>query len=166
MASERLYYEEQSFQPARMKILTAILPAGMLLLTILQAGFGVKWGRQSNGSLIGWTIFLWLVYFRLMMVNLVTEVRPGELRVRMRGLWRSRKIPLTTIASANVVSFDPVRDWGGFGIRTTRRGRAYIARGSEGVELRLRDGTMILVGSARAAELARLIQRESASRMA
>jgi len=157
MAARPLFYEKQAFQPARMRVLTAVAPAAMLLLTILQVGFGLKWGQQTNGSMIGWTIFLWLIYLRLVTVRLVTEVRPGELRVKLRGLWRARKIPLAEVNSASVVTFDPVRDWGGYGIRTTRRGRAYIAGGREGVELEMRGGGMILIGSARAAELLRAI---------
>lgn len=153
-----MYYERQGFHPLRMRILTAIIPAAMTVLTILQVGFGWKWGKQSNGSLIGWTIFLWLVYWRLMTIKLVTEIRDSELRVAMRGLWRSRKIPLTDVVSATVVSFDPVRDWGGYGIRVTRRGRAYIAGGTQGVEVRTRNAGMILIGSAHAPELARAIQ--------
>jgi hypothetical protein len=157
MARERLYYEQQSFRPARMRILTAIVPAGMTVLTILQVGFGLNWGKQTNGGLIGWTLFLWLVYWRLMMVKLVTEIRDGQLRVVMRGLWRSRKIPLSEILSATVVTFDPVHDWGGYGVRVTRRGRAYIAGGTEGVEVRTAKSGMLLIGSARAAELSRAI---------
>jgi hypothetical protein len=156
-----MYSERQGFQPLRLRILTAIIPAAMLVLTILQAGFGWKWGKQSNASLIGWTIFLWLVYWRLMTVKLVTEIRSGQLRIGMGGLWRSRKIPLREIVSASVVNFDPVRDWGGYGVRVTRRGRAYIAGGSEGVELRTRSSGLILIGSRRAAELARAIRSGS-----
>lgn len=157
MARQRLYYEQQSFRPARMRILTAIVPAGMTVLTILQAGLGLNWGKQTNGSLIGWTIFLWLIYWRLMLVKLVTEIGGGELRVALRGLWRSRKIPLSDVLSATVVTFDPVHDWGGYGIRVTRRGRAYIAGGTEGVEVRTAKDGMLLIGSARAPELARAI---------
>jgi hypothetical protein len=166
MARQTLYYEQQRFSPLRLRILTAIVPAAMLLLSILQVGFGLKWGQQSNGSLIGWTVFLWLVYFRLMTVKLVTEIRPGELRVALRGLWRSRKIPLSDVTEAKVVSFDPARDWGGYGIRATRRGRAYIAAGNEGVEVRTRRSGMLLIGSARAAQLAREINAQSPARMA
>lgn len=156
-----LFYERQSFRPRRVRILTAIVPAAMLALTIIQIAWGRHWGQQSNGSMIGWTIFLWLVYWRLMMVKLVTEVRPGQLRVKMSGLWRSRKIPLNDITSAAVVRFDPVRDWGGYGIRVSGRGRAFLSGGTEGVEVRTRTRGLFLVSSGRAAELARVL-RESA----
>ena len=111
---------------------------------------------MSNASLIGWTIFLWLVYFRLMRVKLVTEIRPGELRVRLRGLFRSVRIPLDKVNSAAAVTFDPVRDWGGYGFRHTKKGTAYLAGGGEGVELQMTSGGMVLIGSRRASELTEL----------
>ena len=112
---------------------------------------------MSNASVIGWSMFLWIVYFRLITVKLVTTVRPGELRVAMRGLWRSIRIPLNNVKSADAVTFDVVRDWGGYGIRSTNRGTAYIAGGDQGVELQLVNGGKLLIGSRRSAELAERI---------
>jgi hypothetical protein len=58
-----------------------------------------------------------------MLVKLVTELRPGELRVRLRGLWRSIRIPLEKVNTAAAVTFDPVRDWGGYGFGIRKRER-------------------------------------------
>jgi hypothetical protein len=91
-------------------------------------------------------------------VWLVTDVRPGELSVAFHGLWRERRIPLGEIKSVNTVTYDPVRDWGGFGIRTTRQGQAYIAGGGHGVRLELIKGGVILIGSERSEELERAIR--------
>ena len=162
MAASPLFYEEQSLRQRRMRILTAVPPVAMSLLEIWQVGLGHPWGKHpmSNGSIIGWTIFLWLVYFRLMRVKLVTELWPSELRVAMRGLWRSTRISLSGVLSARVVAFDAARDWGGFGMRTTKRGRAFIAGGDQGVELAMVGGRIVLVGSTRARELARAINSQ------
>jgi hypothetical protein len=163
---EPLFYEEQSFRQTRLRILTAIPPVALTLGVIWQVALGHRWGKQpmSDTGLIVWSIFLWLVYLRLMRVKLITEInpeiRPGELRVRMRGLWRSIRIPLDKVTSASVVTFDPVRDWGGYGFRHTKKGTAYLAGGGEGVELRLTSGALVLIGSRRSAELARAIERE------
>jgi hypothetical protein len=135
----------------RLRILLAIPPVLMLVLVIWQVVLGHPWGRQpmSNASVIGWTVFLWLVYLRLVTVRLVTDVRPAEVSIAMRGLWRERRIPLSEIKSAKTITYDPVRDYGGLGIRTTPRGKAYIAGGNRGVRLELVKGGAILVGSAR-----------------
>jgi len=105
---------------------------------------------------------LWVVYLRLVTVRLVTEVREGELAVAMRGLWRARRIPLGEIKSAKTVSYDPERDYGGYGIRTTRSGTAYIAGGNGGVRLELAKGGMVLIGSERPEELLSAIEAHGA----
>ncbi len=145
----------------RLRILLAIPPALMVGLVLWQVVLGHPWGKQpmSNASIIGWTIFLWLVYFRLVTVRLMTNVSARELSVAMRGLWRERRIPMGEIQSAKIVTYDPVRDWGGYGIRTTGRGKAYIASGNRGVRIELAKGGMILIGSARPEELASAINR-------
>ena len=155
------FHEEQSLRHHRTLLLVAIPPVMLLLLLIWQVVLGHKWGKQpmSNGSLIGWTIFLWLVYLRLILVRLVTEVRPGELLVSMHGLWRKRRIPLASIRSLQVVTFDPVTDYGGYGIRTTQNGVAYIAGGNDGVRLELTKGAPVIIGSRKPKELAAAIEQ-------
>ncbi|HLN01424.1 MAG TPA: hypothetical protein VK335_19200 [Bryobacteraceae bacterium] len=158
--SAAIFREEQKFRLMRQRMLLAIPPVGMTLLVIWQVILGHPWGRQpmSNKSVIGWTIFLWLVYLRLVTVRLVTEVRAGELAVAMRGLWRARRIPLSEIKSAKTVNYDPARDYGGSGIRTTRSGTAYIAGGDRGVRLELSKGGTVLIGSERPEELVSAIK--------
>ena len=133
----------------------------MLLILVWQVLLGHPWGTKpvSNASVIGWTVFLWLVYLRLVTVRLITHVRPGELSVGMRGFWRARHIPLNEIKSAKMVTYDAARDWGGYGIRVTGRGKAYIAGGDSGVRLELVKGGAILIGSARPDELLAAINR-------
>jgi hypothetical protein len=157
---EPLFYEEQSFRQTRLRILTAIPPVALTLGAIWQVGLGHRWGKQpmSDTGLIVWSIFLWLVYLRLMFVKLITEIRPGELRIHMRGLFRSIRIPLEKVKSATAVTFDPVRDWGGYGFRHSKKGTAYLAGGGEGVELRTASGAMVLIGSRRPAELTAAIR--------
>lgn len=160
-----LFHEEQRFRQTRVRFLTAIPPVAMLLLAIWQVGMGHKWGKNpmSNGALTGWTVFIWLIYLRLITVKLVTEVRPGELLVAMRGMWRSHRIYLAGVQSARVMEFDPVRDWGGYGIRSKREGTAYIAGGRNGVQLDLIKGGILLIGSQRSTELCAAISRQLTS---
>jgi hypothetical protein len=165
--AERLFYEEQTFRQRRIRVLLAVPPSLLLLLAIWQVVLGHPWGNHpmSNASLIGCTIFLWLVYVRLVRVRLVAELKPSELLVSMRGLWRTRRILLSDIKSLEVVKFDPVRDYGGYGIRITRHGTAYIAGGNDGVRLKLTSGATVVIGSERSKELADAINRLMANRV-
>ncbi|HEX5228088.1 MAG TPA: hypothetical protein VFW44_10275 [Bryobacteraceae bacterium] len=143
----------------RTGLLLAMPPLGMLALLMWQVVLGHPWGKtpMSNGNIIGWTIFLWLIYFRLITVRLITEISGAELVVAMRGLWRSRRVPLDRIQSVEVIDHDPVQDFGGYGIRTTRAGTAYLAGGGTGVRLTLEGGEKLVIGSGRADELAQLL---------
>jgi len=156
-----LFHEEQLFRQARVRLMLAVPPAILTLLSIWQIGVGHTWGKHpmSNTSLIAWTIFLWLVYLRLVTVRLVTEVRRGEVSIAMRGLWRSRVIPCARIKSVERTSFDPAHDFGGYGIRSTRSGIAYLAGGGEGVRLEIASGPPVIIGSKRPGELAEAIQK-------
>jgi hypothetical protein len=158
-----LFHETQSFSQRRAAVALAIPPCGMLCLLIWQVILGHPWGKQptSNVSVVFWTAFLWLLYVRLITVRLVTDVRTDELVVAMRGLWPARRIPLAGIQSAETVTFDAERDYGGYGIRSSRQGKAYIASGNRGVRLKLADGSTFLVGSQKPGELASLIKHSA-----
>jgi hypothetical protein len=137
----------------------------MLGLSIWQVFLGHTWGKHpmSNADVIGWTVFLWLIYFRLITARLVTEVRPGELRIAMRGLWRLRRVPLTGMQSVETIAHDIARDYGGYGIRVIREGKAYVARGHRGVRITLASGEKLVVGSERPDELAAAVRAAATS---
>lgn len=157
--SEPVFHEEQKFREGRVWTVLATVPVIFLLLVVWQVVLGHRWGRHSmsNASVVGWTIFLWLIYWRLINVKLVTDVWPDKLSISMRGLWRLRNVPWTEITGAEVVRFDAAKDFGGYGIRFTRKGKAYIAGGDQGLRLRLTRGGTLVVGSQRVTELANII---------
>jgi hypothetical protein len=144
----------------RIAVALASPPCFMLGLLIWQVLLNHPWGKHpmSNGDVIGWTVFLWLIYFRLITVRLVTEVRQGELIIAMRGLWRLRRIPLNHIQSVETITHDIARDYGGYGFRSTRDGKAYVAGGGRGVRVTLAGGERLVVGSQRPDELARMLR--------
>lgn len=65
-----------------------------------------------------------------------------------------RRIALTEIASVESVTYSPLPEYGGWGIRGWGKDTALNARGNRGVRLILRDGRRILIGSQRPDELA------------
>jgi hypothetical protein len=155
-----VFREVQKLPLRRTGVVLAVPPLGMTALLVWQVVLGHPWGKapMSNGNVVGWTIFLWLIYLRLITVRLVTEVRGGQLTVAMRGLGRSRRIPLNGIQSVEAIAFEPVRDYGGYGIRRMSGGTAYIGDGSTGVRLTLTGGGKLVIGSNRAEELARVLR--------
>jgi hypothetical protein len=159
LTSKSVFEETQKF-PSRIYAALAVPPCILLGLTIWQVGLGHSWGKQpmSNGRLIGWTVFTSLIYVRLITVRLVTAVRSDNIVITMRGLWRSRSIPISDINSIKAITYDAVADYGGYGMRSGRNGKAYIADGNEGVQLGLTTGGAVLLGSRRSRELADAIK--------
>jgi hypothetical protein len=155
-----VFREVQRFPLRRIGLAIAIPPCCMLGLLIWQVILGHPWGTQpmSNANVVGWTVFLWLIYFRLITVRLVTEVRNGELVIAMSGLWRSRRVALDRIQLVETITHDIARDYGGYGIRSTREGKAYVAGGGLGVRVTLSAGEKLVVGSQRPDELADAIR--------
>jgi len=144
-----------------MRIQLAILPIGFLMLTLWQVVLGRSAGPHalSNANVIGWTVFLWLVYLRMIAAKLVTEVSSGKLYISMRGLWRIRTVDVSGIRSVEIVTFDPSKDYGGYGFRSTPQGKAYLANGTRGVRLSLEQGTALVVGSQCPEKLAAALSR-------
>jgi len=161
--SDLPFREKQRFSLKRIGPALATPPCIMLGLLIWQVVLGHPVGKHfmSNGDVVGWTIFLWAVFLRLITVRLVTEAQDGELVISLRGLWRSRRIPFREIRSAEKISYDPGRDYGGYGIRTGRFGKAYIAAGTQGVRIKLANGATVVVGSQRPEELAAFLSSHS-----
>jgi hypothetical protein len=132
----------------------------MLLILVWQVVLGHTWGKYSvsNANIVGWTVFLWIVYFRLITVRMVTDVQNGEVIVALRGIWRKRRVKAADIADVEVITFDAERNYGGYGIRQIRGGTAFIAQSGHGVRLRLRSGSALVIGSQRAERLAEVLR--------
>jgi len=94
-------------------------------------------------------------------LRMTTEVTPTDLRVWFGWIPTYRRIvPIDTIARIEVVTYRPLADYWGWGIRSGRDGEPVLnARGDRGVRLDLADGTRLLVGSQRPEALALALER-------
>jgi len=117
---------------------------------------------QETQSLSPWILALLLASVvllgALLTLRLTTSVTNDVLSVRYGFLYKTR-VPLSDIALAEAVEYAPVRDYGGWGIRGTRRRRALNARGTQGVLVTRNDGTTLLVGSQKPRELLEALAR-------
>jgi hypothetical protein len=154
-----LFREKQSFRLGKARIALAMPPAILAVITCRQILWNHPWGNPpvANGNLLFLTMLTLLVYVRLITVRLVTELRPEQLSVAMKGFWRRIRVPVSDIRTAVAIDYDPVSEYRGYGVRSGRRGQAYIAFGNHAVQLELLDGRKLLVGSQQSQELARKI---------
>ena len=72
--------------------------------------------------------------------------------------WSFRRIAFIEVKQYKVRTYRPIIEYGGWGIRYGRKGKAYNVSGNRGVQIDLSNGKRLLIGSRRAEELWRAIQ--------
>jgi len=108
------------------------------------------------------SLFMPYLFYRM---NLTTEVRADGIYYRFFPLHLSfHRVPLEDIISSEAVTYHPLREYGGWGIRWGNGGKAYNVSGNRGVRLELSRGSHLLFGSKRPEEFAEAIHRAIASR--
>lgn len=92
--------------------------------------------------------------------NLTTEVRSEGIFTKFFPLQMSyQQLPLQGLRSHTVRDYRPLGEFGGWGIRYGRSGKALTVSGDRGVQLVYGDGTAVLIGSQRAEDLDRAIEQ-------
>lgn len=92
-------------------------------------------------------------------MRLITVVRHDGVYVRFVPFhWRWVKIPAEQIRSVQARQYNPLLEYGGWGIRYGARGKAYNVSGNWGVELQFPNGRTLLIGSQRAEELEKAVR--------
>jgi hypothetical protein len=131
-------------------------PPWVYLVVAISPLVGLWGGRNRATWLVGLTLGLTIALL-LFVLRLDTAVDRDAVRVRFFP-FRARRIPFDDIERVEAVTYSPLREYGGWGIRGTKRNRAYNTRGKRGVRLVLRDGSRLLIGSQRPDGVARAIE--------
>ncbi|SEO88085.1 hypothetical protein SAMN04487948_106141 [Halogranum amylolyticum] len=92
-------------------------------------------------------------------LRLETEVRDDGLYLRFVLFHRSfRRVPWSEMGSFEAVTYRPLGEYGGWGIRWRPEKLAYNVSGSRGVRIERPDDRELLVGSQRPDDLARAMR--------
>lgn len=132
---------------------------GVLRQLITGEPFGRNLTIDLVLGLLGFVALLMMVaiIWFFCVFKLQTQVTTDAIRV---GFFSQRllRIGYSRIRACTACTYHPVRDFGGWGNRRSRRGRALTVHGNRGVQLELTDGCRLLIGSQRADELASVIE--------
>ena len=128
-----------------------------------QVIFGRHFGSNpiSNLTLTLVTAFMGVVFpYFFYYMRLKTNVRPEGIYVRFYPFHlKNIFIPIERIATAEAVKYNPILDFGGWGIRWGFGGKAYNVSGNKGVQLVYKDGKRLLIGSQKHKQFAEIINR-------
>ena len=136
--SKKQFYEIQQFRQIWIWLIILLIELVLLvpiisgianifiLIIILLFGYG----------------FPWLFYT----MKLVTEVDKMSIRITFSP-FTEFIIPFDTIKNYEIRKYRPVWEYGGWGIRFNRHGKAYTVKGTIGLQMELTNGEKILIGT-------------------
>jgi hypothetical protein len=157
------FHEVQRFHQAWIWILIAFIAALSWYFFIVQIGSGEPLGTNPAPDwvvLIIWVVFgvlfpLWFMVMRLEYIVTDTALAFRFFPLHLR--WRI--LLFSEMATAEAVTYHPIREYGGWGIRFGwRGGMAYNVSGDRGVRIVRNDGEKFLLGSQHAEELESALQ--------
>lgn len=142
-----IYWEVQN--PGYSRVLAIVVPL-LMVVVAATAWSEVPWFSVLIG-LVG--IALVLVYggFRTLVTRETITVRMGMLGIRLL------KLRTSDIQSAELHSFSPLKDFGGYGIRFNKKMKAYFLNGDRGVKITTRAGKQYLIVSDHPERLATVV---------
>jgi hypothetical protein len=137
---------------------------GAVLQIILKRPFGNN-PAPDTVMIVIWAVFgvLFPVFFYSL--KLVTEVRSDGVYVRFFPLqFHSHKISFEEIKTYEIRTYAALKEYGGYGIRDGKKGKAYNVGGNKGIQFEFEDGKRLLVGTQRPEEFAQAIETASGKR--
>lgn len=94
-------------------------------------------------------------------IKLHTTVDQTGIHYRFAPIHRKmRDIPWTDVEKAYTRTYSPIKEYGGWGIRSgiAKIGKAYNISGNKGLQLELKNGKKILIGTNRPGEIDQLLK--------
>jgi hypothetical protein len=102
--------------------------------------------------------------FVLLFRSLKLQVTLGEDAISYRFFpvqWKYRNINTSNIETMKVIDYDPLSDYGGWGIRFGKNGMAYTVKGNHGLYIRRTDKKPLLIGTSRPKEMESFLQKHN-----
>ena len=151
------FHEEQQFRQTWVWIIL-LAPTGIIwYIAIQQLIFGNPVGNNpasNEMAFIFWIIFGILFPLFFYKLKLITQVRQDGLYIRFAPIHFSfKKIPLNNLKKHYVRTYDPIREYGGWGIKYGKNGKVYNVSGNRGVQLEFTDRKSFLIGSQKPEQL-------------
>ncbi len=148
------FYEEQRFTKRWIQVTLGILWVGITTAAVV--GMATKKTGLLPAIAIVAPITLLILLFSIL--KLQVKISTDAINYRFFPIQlKYRTIKRTDIAKMDVISYDPVEDYGGWGVRIGDKGKAYTVKGNHGLYIQLVTGKNILIGTSKPEELQRCI---------
>ena len=155
--SRRVSYREVTPWPLWVTLLIWVSGLGGGLAVLAPAykilsesgGAGADIDKRVLRFILGGLVMLMPLFFQLLWGAMIVEVSPDELTATFGRLgWPTKRIAFDDVAAMEPVTYRPIREFGGWGIRFAGGGKsAWTTRGDKALKVELKDGKTVYVGS-------------------
>lgn len=166
MENDILFFEKQ--KPSQWWIILIIIFYTLFLsyLVYSQVFKGVPFlGFEipDNVLLVLWAIFGLVVPIGFFTAELNIMIKNDGIYIKYFPFhWDYIKIPLEDIDDFEEITYNPLKDYGGWGIRYGAKGNAFNAHGNKGVNIKTSYSRDLLIGSQKTEELFKAIKKAKA----
>jgi hypothetical protein len=164
MDAELTYVEKQRFNQTWLWI--TLIIAGLLVMENFARGFyvqiinGKPWGNNPTSDtalitvMIIVSVIFMIVYFIIGFSKLTVIIDSKGIHYKFFPFhWKFKYISWDSVDKFGVVTYNPLKDYGGWGVRFSKKGKAYGTDGDKGLQLYLKSGKKILLGTQKANDL-------------
>ncbi len=163
MENTILFREKQGFRQWWLWLIM-VIAFGITFYNIVQKGSVQKLSLQEYFNLANAGAFIIpvLAIVLLLSCRLETEISAVSIRVRLFPFHiKFKNFSSETIGLAYVREYNPIPDYGGWGLRLGLfgKGKAYNVSGNQGIQLVFKDGSKLMIGTQKPEEASTALQK-------
>ena len=156
MKQKPLFIEKQRFTQWW---LWAIIVIGLLISSYSIYMQYVE-GAISKNVFFLYNFFEAAVLLLFVSLRLETTITKDEVQVLYFPFhWKKRTYPFSSIKKMEVITYLPIADYGGWGVRISFNGKAFNVRGDKGLKLYFDDRKPLLIGTQKPEELQKCLEQ-------
>ena len=151
------FHEDQQFRQTWVWFILLPITALVWYITLMQLIFNTPVGNNpasDSEALILLLLFgiLFPIFFHKL--KLTTEVRKNGLYIRFSPLHlKFKKIPIDKQTKHYMRTYEPITEYGGWGIKWGPKGKTYNVSGNQGVQLEFTNKKRLLIGTQKPQQL-------------
>ena len=162
MNDKIFFSEKQCFKQIWLWLILIGVNGLFIFSFIRQVIFGLPFGGKpiSNIGLIIMTILTLLLSFLFLNLRLETSIKANGIYVRFFPFHLTFKYyPWDKLNQSFVRKYNPIGEFGGWGLRGFSKNRALCVSGDKGIQLVTQDGSKILIGTNKAEEATEILKQ-------
>lgn len=160
--SKALFTEKQRFNQKWLVIIVIITLSVALWSFVQQIIFGIPFGNNPapDITLIILLLIPIILFAFIFSLTLHTRIDRYGITYRFTPVHRKERfIKWEAVKKAYVRKYKPITEYGGWGFRIGRSGKAFNTGGNIGLQIELNDGKKILIGTQKSEELTRALEK-------